>query len=101
MRVLTRKPLAQFWAIHPDAETPLRSWISLTKRASWKTLVEVQADFPHADLVGDCIVFNIGGNKYRLIVDIDFPRQRVYIRAVLTHKEYDRGKWKDDCNCKT
>ena len=101
MRIITPKRLVQFWMAHSDAETPLRSWRSVTKRARWKNLAEVQADYPHADLVGDCVVFNIGGNKYRLIVKINYYTHRVYIRAVLTHKDYDRGKWKDDCNCKT
>ena len=101
MRIFTRKTLAQFWADHPDAEQPLRAWIEKTKKADWQTLVDVQADYSHADLVGDCIVFNIGGNKYRLVVKINYQKHRVFIRAVLTHKEYDRGKWKDDCNCKT
>ena len=101
MRIITPKRLAQFWAIHPDAEMPLRSWLVHAKRADWQTLVDVQADYPHADLVGDCIVFNIGGNKYRLIVKAKYRTHCIFIRAVLTHKEYDRGKWKDDCYCKT
>lgn len=101
MKVLTRKRLVQFWTAHRDAETSLRSWFSNVKQANWKNLAEVQTDYPHADLVGDCIVFNIGGNKYRLIAKINYRTHRLYIRAVLTHKDYDRGKWKDDCNCKT
>lgn len=101
MRIITRRRLAQFWADYPDAETPLGNWISFTKRANWQTLNDVQTDYSHADLVGDCVVFNIGGNKYRLIVKINYRKHFVFIRAVLTHKEYDRGKWKNDCNCKT
>lgn len=101
MRIITRKRLVRFWATHQDAETSLRSWFSNVKQTNWQNLADVQADYPHADLVGDCIVFNIGGNKYRLIAKINYRSHRLYIRAVLTHKDYDRGKWKDDCNCKT
>ena len=100
MHIITPKRLSLFWEIHPDAEMPLRSWRSVVKKARWQTLVEVQADFPHADLVGDCVVFNIGGNNFRLVAKIKYRFRRIYIRAVMTHKEYDRGKWKDDCNCK-
>ncbi|MBI3270723.1 MAG: type II toxin-antitoxin system HigB family toxin [Planctomycetes bacterium] len=53
--------------------------------------------FPSADQVGQCTVFNIGGNKYRLIVVIHFNRGKVFVRHVLTHPDYDRGKWKHDC----
>lgn len=101
MRIITRRRLAQFWAEYPDAEKPLRDWITQTKCTNWQTLVGVQTDYPHADLVGECVVFNIGGNKYRLVVKINYRKHLVLIRAILTHKEYDRGKWKDDCNCKT
>ena len=55
---------------------------------------ELRAVFPSADLVDDLIVFNIGGNKYRLIASIHFNRRKVYVRQVLTHSEYDKGGWK-------
>ncbi|MHC5775739.1 type II toxin-antitoxin system HigB family toxin [Nostoc sp.] len=55
---------------------------------------ELRSVFPSADLVGDLIVFNIGGNKYRLITSIHFNRQKVYIRDILTHSEYDKDQWK-------
>jgi mRNA interferase HigB len=57
----------------------------------------LRAAFPSADLLGDCIVFNVGGNNYRVIVHLDFSIQTVWIRFVLSHAEYDRDKWKDDC----
>lgn len=67
------------------------------KRSSPINLAELRQTFPSADLVGDCIVFNVGGNKYRVIVHLDFEVQTVWIRFVLTHAEYDKDRWKADC----
>jgi mRNA interferase HigB len=73
----------------------LLHWHSVTKRAAWKHLVDVRADFPNAHAVDIFTVFNISGNKYRLVsVMIKYRWQIVYIRHVLTHAEYDEGKWK-------
>jgi mRNA interferase HigB len=62
--------------------------------ANFRNFDELRATFPSADTVDDLIVFNIGGNKYRLIASIHFNRGKVYVRHVLTHSEYDRGVWK-------
>jgi mRNA interferase HigB len=78
---------------------PLRVWLKITKRAKWQSLADTRKDFPHADLVGVCTVFNIKGNDYRLITKIYYENQKVLVRFVLTHSEYDKGKWKNDCNC--
>ena len=67
------------------------------RKARWRNLDEVQEIYPHADPVGDCTVFNIGGNKYRLVSKIRYQYQRIYVIHVLTHKDYDKGKWKYDC----
>ena len=97
MRIISRKALREFWEVHSDAEHPLEDWYRITKHTFWLNLAQTRRDFPHADSVGDCTVFNIGGNKYRLIAKIRYNKQRVYITHVLTHKEYDKEKWKDDC----
>lgn len=97
MRVISRKKLREFWTEHPDAEEPLLAWYQVVRKATWEKFADVRATFPSADKVGDCTVFNIGGNKYRLIGLIFYESYRVYVRHVLTHKEYDKGKWKDDC----
>lgn len=97
MRVISKKKLREFWNEHPDAEEPLLAWYHITRKAHWESLAQVREVFPRADKVGDCTVFNIGGNKYRLIVLIFYESSRVYVRHVLTHKEYDKEKWKDDC----
>ncbi|WP_439566455.1 type II toxin-antitoxin system HigB family toxin [Gloeocapsopsis crepidinum] len=64
--------------------------------ASWQNFVELREVFPSADQVGKLIVFNIGGNKYRLIAFIDYTYQKVFIRYVLNHSEYDKDDWKKD-----
>ena len=92
MHVLSRKMLRAFWEDYPDAESALEAW----QKADWQTFADVRALFPHADQVDKFTVFNIGGNKYRLITVIHYNRRKVYVRDVLTHKEYDRDKWKDD-----
>lgn len=69
-------------------------WYHVAKRAQWASLADVRLDFRHADLVGQYTVFNIAGNKYRLIVSIKYRWQIVYVRHILTHPEYEKGKWK-------
>lgn len=94
MHVISRKTLRQFWARYPDSETALLRWLKIMERTEFRSFDELRAVLPSTDKVGDLIVFNIGGNKYRLIASIHFNRGKVYIRHVLTHREYDRGDWK-------
>lgn len=76
-------------------ETAIAHWYSLAKSNNFSTFAELRATFPHADQVGKLTVFNVGGNKVRLIAAIHYNRKKVYIRVVLTHAEYDEGKWKE------
>lgn len=94
MHVISKRALKEFWAKHPDSERSLEVWFRTIRRSSYKTWNELRGTFPTADKVGDKIVFNIGGNKYRLITVIHFHRGKVFVRDVLTHKEYDEGRWK-------
>jgi mRNA interferase HigB len=94
MHVISRKALRQFWEHYPDSETALTRWFKVMQHTEFRNFSELRAAFPSADKVDDWIVFNIGGNKYRLITSIHFNRGKVYIRHVLTHPEYDRGDWK-------
>lgn len=71
-------------------------WTRIIEKNKFDDFVELRATFPSVDLVGKLTVFNIGGNKYRLITAIHFNRQKIYVRNVLTHQEYDRGDWKND-----
>ncbi len=94
MHIISRKILRQFWEQYPDSETALIRWFKLIKSTNIRSFDELRSIFPSADLVDDLIVFNIGGNKYRLIASIHFNRQKVYIRYILTHSEYNKNKWK-------
>jgi mRNA interferase HigB len=94
MHVISRKALREFTLRHPDSKTALDTWFRIINKNSFKSFYALRQKFPSADKVGRLIVFNIGGNKYRLIVDIHFNRQKVYIHDVLTHAEYDKEKWK-------
>ena len=91
MRVIAKTALRNFWASHPDAEQPLRAWHCEAKKAAWKTPADVKAKYRSASVLkGGRVVFDMGGNKYRLVVKINYPFQIVYIRFVGTHREYDR-----------
>ena len=95
MHIITRKRLNDFAATHPDAKPSLQHWYTLMKTGTFQSFAELRTSFPAADQVGKLKVFNIGGNKARLIAAIHYNRQRVYIRAILTHAAYDEGKWKE------
>jgi mRNA interferase HigB len=96
VHIITARRLRHFAALHPDAATSLESWRAFTERAHWEHIHDVKATFASADRAGRLTVFNIGGNKYRLIVLINYQRKRVYIRHLLTHAEYSKEEWKRD-----
>jgi mRNA interferase HigB len=93
MRVIKRGALVQFWQNHPDARASLESWYAVVRQANWKTPAHLKQVYRNADLVGRRTVFNIAGNKYRLIARVNYHTQRVFILHLLTHAEYDRGTW--------
>ncbi len=100
MRVISLGVLREFWERYPDAERPLRVWFTAARSSAWGSLAEVRRTFPHADAVrvggGETLtVFNIGGNKYRLVVRIRYEYRLVNVRHVLTHAEYDKGAWRE------
>ncbi len=103
MRVISTARLKHFWATPGcgDAEGPLRAWYTHvnSKTVSWQSWGDVKASFATASIVGDCVAFNIGGNKYRLITRIRYAAQKVFVLKVMTHREYDEDKWKDECGC--
>ena len=91
MRIISRKPLREFAIRHADAEGPLDAWYRILKAREYQSPHELRQDFPTASFLGARrTVFNIGGNKYRLVVDMRYDLGRAYVRDVLTHEEYDR-----------
>ena len=102
MRVISKSRLKKFWESPNcgDSEGPLRAWYTRVndKSVVWENWGDVTTAYGNADLVGRCVVFNIAGNKFRLITRILYPRM-VYILKVMTHKEYDNGNWKVECKC--
>ena len=94
MHVISKKALREFWEQYPDSQTSLGRWFKLITKNSFGNFAKLRAVFPSADLVDDLTVFNIGGNKYRLITAAHFNRGKVYVRYVLTHADYDRGGWR-------
>jgi mRNA interferase HigB len=95
MHVITRKRLNEFATKHPDTESSLAHWYGIMRKNRFANFAQLRETFPYADQVGKFTVFNIGGNKARLIAALHYNRNKIYIRHVLTHKEYDAGKWKE------
>jgi mRNA interferase HigB len=93
MHVISRKALRSFWEQHPDSKHALSRWFKIMSQCEFSSFNDLHTTFSSADKVGALVVFNIGGNKYRLVASIHFNRSKVYIRHVLTHQEYDRGGW--------
>jgi len=80
MRVISKRRLREFWEKFPESKTPLENWYRTAKKAGWENIVDVRESFRHADIFNDCVIFNVGGNKFRLIVKFRFSRNKVYIR---------------------
>jgi mRNA interferase HigB len=94
MHIITRKRLIEFTKKHPDCSNALEAWYRIVRRTDFKSFIDLRQTFPSADIVDNLTVFNIGGNKIRLIAAIHYNTHRIYIRHILSHKEYDRGSWR-------
>jgi mRNA interferase HigB len=91
MRIIARRTLREFWLRHPDAEQPLRAWVAEAQAADWKNPQGIKRRYRHASFVADNrIIFNVGGNKYRLVAHVNYDFRIAYIKFVGTHAEYDR-----------
>jgi len=91
MRIIALSRLRTFWKIHPDAETPLRSWHALASRASWRTPEDIKAAYRNASFVrNNRVIFNIKGNDYRLVTAVRYDKGLMYIRFIGTHRQYDQ-----------
>ena len=94
MHVISRKKLLEAAQRHRDLGEPLDVWYRVAKKAGWKNLMDVRRVFPTADAIDRFTVFNIKGNAYRLVTEINFRTRRIFLRHVLTHAEYSKGGWK-------
>ena len=92
MRVISNKALTEFAADHPSADVPLQAWRKIVEASFFANYSDLKMTFNATDRVGDFYVFDIGGNKFRIVSSIHFNRQMLFVRYVFTHKEYD--KWK-------
>ena len=90
MHIVAISTLRAFWRRHPDSETPLRAWYEIASRADWASPQDVVSALPKVDFVGQRAVFNIGGNKFRLVVSFAFRKRWAFVKFVGTHAEYDR-----------
>ena len=91
MRVVAKKILRKFWEKHNDSEQQLKTWYKESSKANWTNPSEIKSEYSKASILkSGRVVFNIGGNKYRLVVDINYQRQWVFIRFIGTHTEYDK-----------
>ena len=94
VRIVSKRRIREFRTRFPKAAESLQHWANAVQAAAWKNPGALKADFGSAGFVGDLTVFNVGGNKYRLIAFVHYLRQIVYIKQILTHEEYDEGEWK-------
>lgn len=96
MHVISRKKLREAWTRLPALGAPLRAWLKVAETEEWTSFLDVRVRFRRADQVEKFTVFDILDNRYRLICVIHYDRGKVYVRHILTHAEYDRGRWKRD-----
>jgi mRNA interferase HigB len=96
VHIITRKRLLEFGEKYPDTISALDHWYRTAKHNDFVSFSELRGAFAGVDQVGRLVVFNIGGNKARLIAYVVYRKKRIFIRRILTHKEYDKGKWKEE-----
>jgi mRNA interferase HigB len=94
VHIASHKAIRIFCHKRPDAGNALDYWYRVAKRATWASFAEVKQPFNAADFVAPFVVFDIGGNKYRLVAEINFSRKVLFIRRIMTHREYEKGAWR-------
>lgn len=92
MRIIARRTLQVFWeAGHADAEQPLRAWFAEVSQAVWSSMADIKSRYPHASVIdAERVVFNVGGNKFRLIAKVWFAGQTVFVKFIGTHAQYEK-----------
>jgi mRNA interferase HigB len=103
MRVISRRRLREYWESRKDdstiAERDLSTWCKLAKSAEWRNCATLKQTFGSADQVGNCVVFDVGNNRFRLIGRVNYRKGIIYVLRVMDHREYDKQRWVDDCGC--
>jgi mRNA interferase HigB len=89
MRVISRRALREFWEIHPQPEAPLAAWFRIMEHGNFSAFNSIKTTFGAADYVAPYTIFDVGGNKFRVVAVIHYDRRRVYVRHVFTHADYD------------
>jgi len=97
MIIASYEIIAKFKKKHADSRSALDAWYTLAQKSNWKNFEELKGTFSSAEVFKECTIFDIGGNKYRLIAGVDYEAQVVRVKQVLTHAEYNRDKWKKEC----
>lgn len=95
MHIITKRRIEEAKALYPESTSALAGWYKIVKNNKFKSFADLKTSFNSVDKVGNLYVFDIGGNKLRLVASIHFNRQKLYIRHILTHKEYDKGNWRN------
>ena len=97
MNVISKRglmELAESKKVDSETRSELKTWFRAAHAAAWRSLMDVRKDFPATDQVGTALIFNVRHNRYRLIARVQFSKRLVFVKALLTHKEYDREEWK-------
>jgi mRNA interferase HigB len=93
----------EFWegrkAHSGDAERCLSAWYRIARRCEWVNFASLKQTFGSADKVGNCVVFDVGNNRYRLIARVNYAHRRIFVLSVMDHAEYDKRRWPDQCGC--
>ncbi|MCI0389563.1 MAG: type II toxin-antitoxin system HigB family toxin [Acidobacteria bacterium] len=97
MLIANYEAIEKFAKKRAQARSRLNTWRDVTLKTLWRNFDDVKKTFPATDIYGNCVIFDVGGNNYRLIATINYEAEQVSIKAVMTHAEYDREKWKRNC----
>jgi mRNA interferase HigB len=103
MRIITERKLREFWQAGTNAadkqarEKAMKEWIAVVSKANWKRFADIRSTFNHNDVYKNCVIFDVGGNKYRIIAKLGYRVKLIFIRFVMTHEECDEKKWCKDC----
>jgi mRNA interferase HigB len=97
MHVISHRKFIDFYSIHPDTKASLENFYKIIAKTNFDNFNHLKQTFPSADQVDNCTVFNVGGNNVRIIAAIHYNLHKIYIRHVLSHTDYNEGKWKKKC----